>query len=150
MADRRTPDGLEAGALEAGLAALRYRDLSEHELQSKLVAKGFPEREREEAVATLKRTGVLDERRCAESRAESLATRGAADALIRHTLDQAGVAAELVDDVLEALPPERERAQEVLARRGRSQKTARYLAAKGFPPEIVHDVLGSGSREELG
>lgn len=150
MDDRRSPDGLEAGALETGLAALRYRDLSEQELQTKLAAKGFLESERDDAVATLKRTGLLDERRFAEARAASLAARGAGDALIRHALDEAGVAQDLVTDVLDALPPERERAQGIVVRRGAGQKTARYLAAKGFSPETVRGVIASERRDELG
>jgi SOS response regulatory protein OraA/RecX len=141
---------IEARALEAGLASLRYRDLSVHELERKLVERGFGDEEREEVVATLRRTGLLDERRFAENRARSLASRGAGDALIQYELERAGVGGELVEEALEAVEPERERARAIIVRRGKGAKTARYLAAKGFAPEVVSDAIARIPEDELG
>jgi SOS response regulatory protein OraA/RecX len=137
-------------AVDAALRSLRYRDLSEHELEQKLAARGFSEKECDDAVATLNRTGVLDERRFAEARATSLAARGAGDALIRHALEGAGVPSDLVTDALATLQPEPERARTIVIRRGPGAKTARYLAGKGFSPDTVADVVASRTRDELG
>jgi SOS response regulatory protein OraA/RecX len=140
----------EPEALETALGALRYRDLSESELDQKLAARGFGEEARSEAVATLRRTGLVDERRFAAGRAASLAGRGAGDALIRDALERAGVPDEVVDDALAALEPESQRASAVVAKRGSGAKTARYLAGKGFAAETIGDVIASARREELG
>jgi SOS response regulatory protein OraA/RecX len=140
----------EQEALEAALEALRYRDLSESELERKLADRGFAEDTRSEAVSTLKRTGLLDERRFAEGRARSLAARGAGDAFIRDALERAGVPDDVVDDALAALEPESQRASAIVARRGTDAKSARYLAAKGFAADTIEDVIASARREELG
>jgi regulatory protein len=139
-----------ARALEAGLVSLRYRDLSERELDGKLADRGFDREEREEAVATLRRTGLLDEHRFAENRARTLASRGAGNTLIRYELERAGVPAELVEESLETLEPELERARAIVRRRGEGPKTARYLAAKGFAPDAVAEAVASLPGDELG
>ena len=92
---------------------------------------------------------MLDDRRFAESRAASLAGRGAGDALIRHTLASAGIATELVDQTLATVEPELERARAIVRRRGKGPKTARYLRGKGFCDDVVGAVAG-GSENELG
>jgi regulatory protein len=142
-------------ALEAALRALRHRDLSAADLERRLGGRGFDEEERAVAVATLQRTGVLDDRRFAELRAAALAGRGAGDALIRHDLGRAGVDSELVEDAVRELEPERERVRRIVDRRGLDPKTIRYLASKGFADETVaalvdFGVVASGSADELG
>ena len=137
-------------AVDAALASLGYRDLSERELEQKLAARGYSDEERAEALATLERTGLLDERRLAEARAASLAARGAGDALIRHALESAGVPGDLVDDAVAALEPEPERARAIVARRGPGAKTARYLAGKGFSADTVSDIVARSTPNEIG
>jgi SOS response regulatory protein OraA/RecX len=124
-------------ALEAALRALRHRDLSAAELDRRLAAGGYSEGEREAALTTLRRTGVVDDRRYAELRARSLADRGTGDALIRIELERAGTARELVDGSIELLEPELERAKRIVARKGEGAKTARYLAGKGFSEDTI-------------
>ena len=141
---------VEAGALEAGLGSLRYRDLTEQELDRKLAERGFDEEERAEAIATLRRTGLLDERRFAESRARSLAARSAGDGRIRYELERAGLESELVDEALGTLEPEQVRARAVVARRGPTPKTARYLLSKGFSADVVTEVVASTRDDEIG
>lgn len=131
-----------ASALDTALRALRHRDLSATELERRLGARGFAEPEREEALATLRRTGVLDDRRFAESRAAALSDRGAGDALIRYDLERAGIDSELVEDALLLLAPEAERARRVVERRGPGPKTNRYLRGKGFSDETVAAFAG--------
>jgi regulatory protein len=119
------------------LTALRHRDRSEAELERRLASKGFVDEEREHALETLRRTGLVDDRRFAESRAAALAARGAGDALIRHDLGAAGVGADEVEEALAGIAPEQERARAVVERRGPGPKTRRYLGAKGFSEETV-------------
>jgi regulatory protein len=142
--------GETPSAAEVALRALRHRDLSRGELEERLRAKGFDELTRDDALETLERTGLLDDRRFAESRARSLASRGAGDAAIRHALARAGVDAELVEDALESIEPEVDRARTVVGRRGVDPKTARYLRSKGFSEDVVAGVIAGLSNEELG
>lgn len=137
-------------ARETALRALRHRDLSARELGKRLSARGHEESEVEETLATLERTGLLDDSRFAASRARSLAGRGAGDTFIKYDLGRAGLSGELVDDVVQALEPESERARVIVARRGESPKTARYLRAKGFSDETVRAVVAVGAANELG
>ena len=124
-------------ALDVALSALRHRDLSVAAVEQRLAARGFSETQREEAVATLRRTGLVDDSRYAELRAGALAGRGAGDAFIRRDLELGGVAREVADQALDHLEPETQRARRIVARRGEGPKTARYLAGKGFSEETI-------------
>ena len=137
MADR--PD-----AVETALRALRFRDRTTAELDARLEQRGVGESEREQALETLERIGYVDDERFARSRAERLAERGSGDALIRDDLERRGVAAEIVDAVLSELEPERERAAQIVQHRGPGDKTARYLAAKGFGEDVLESVVAQG------
>lgn len=128
---------MEKSALDVALSALRHRDLSAAELDRRLAARGFAEGERESALATLRRTGLVDDGRYAELRARTLAGRGAGDALIRRDLEAAGAESEAVENALAQLEPELERAGRIIARRGASPRTARYLAGKGYSQETI-------------
>jgi regulatory protein len=140
----------QSDAVEAALRALRHRDLSARELDAKLRARGFDESAREDALERVTRTGLLDESRFAVGRARSLASRGTGDAGIRRALGGAGVANDLVEDALSELEPEHERAHAIVARRGASPKTARYLRGKGFSDDVVAGVVAVRGDEELG
>ena len=128
-------------AVELALRALRHRDRSSAELAMRLEQRGVEATEREQALATLERIGYVDDERFARSRAEQLAARGSGDALIRHDLQGRGVAAEHVETALEALEPERERAARLADQRGRSAKTARYLASRGFGADALEGLV---------
>jgi SOS response regulatory protein OraA/RecX len=136
--------------VDEGLRALRVRDLSVADLEQRLLAKGFDQAERADAVETLRRTGVLDDRRFAESRAVALAGRGAGDALVRHELVRAGLEDDLVDEAIARLEPESERAQRIAERRGFGAKTARYLSGKGFSEDSLSAVVARSGGGELG
>lgn len=136
--------------VELALAALRYRDLSERDLERKLKARGVPEVERARAVDTLRRTGLLDDLRFACAKAETLAARGAGDTLVRDSLRRAGVPAEVLDEALAGLGSEEERARAIVARRGASPRTARYLAGKGFSPDAIAAAVASHGGDALG
>jgi regulatory protein len=136
-------------ALELALRALARRDLGARELDERLAARGIAAASREHVLDTLERTGLLDDRRFAESRAAALATRGAGDARIRHDLDARGFAAELVADVLAELEPELVRARAIVERRGPGPRTARYLHGRGFAGEVV-EVVAASREDALG
>jgi SOS response regulatory protein OraA/RecX len=132
------------------LGWLRHRDRSAAQVDAYLEGRGFVESERREALATVTRTGLVDDHHFAAGRATVLAERGSGDALIRHDLRQAEVETVAVDAALEALDSERERAERIVARRGVSAKTARYLASKGFPEDVVHAVIARSGGQAVG
>lgn len=142
--------GVGGDAVETALRALRHRDRSAAQIEGHLEARGFPEHDRLEALATLSRTGLVDDRRFADARAAGLVDRGAGDALIRHDLRLAGVDDDVIEGALSALEGERERAERIVARRGVGAKTARYLAAKGFSEDVVHAVVARPGGDALG
>jgi regulatory protein len=128
-------------AVEQALRALRHRDRSTAELDVRLEQRGIGAAEREQALATLERIGYVDDERFARSRAEQLAARGSGDALIRHDLEGRGIAAEHIEAALDALESERERAARLAEERGRSVKTARYLASRGFGADALDGLV---------
>ena len=128
-------------AVEHALRALRFRDRSTAELAERLERRGVGAAEREHALETLQRIGYVDDERFARQRAEQLAARGSGDALIRHDLESRGVAAEHVKAALEALEPEAVRAERLVEQRGRSVKTARYLASRGFGADALEGIV---------
>jgi SOS response regulatory protein OraA/RecX len=129
-------------ALGVALRALRYRDYSRSRLETRLAARGASAATRRDALETLERAGLLDDARVAASRAQALADRGFGDAAIRCSLAGEGLAAELVEEALAALDPEPQRAQWLLDERGRTAKTVRWLAAKGFDSATLEDMGG--------
>lgn len=129
-------------ALDAAGAALRVRDLPTQRLEERLERRGIAPAQRAEALATLKRAGVVDDERYARNRALALAGRGAGDAAIRYDLEQHGVAGELVEEALAGLEPEQQRADRIVSARGRSPATARFLARKGFGEDLVETAAG--------
>jgi regulatory protein len=137
-------------AVEAALRLLRHRDRSAAHLDDELAARDFGVEARAEALATLRRTGLVDDTRFAQRRAAALADRGAGDAFIRHDLEAAGVERDVVGDALADLDAEQDRARRVVDRRGASPKTARYLAGKGFSNDVVHAVIARAGDESLG
>jgi SOS response regulatory protein OraA/RecX len=137
-------------AVEVALRALRHRDRSAAQIDAQLAARGVSESERVDALATLARTGLVDDRRFAETRASALADRGAGNAFIRHDLLLAGVDDDVIEHAFAALEDERIRAERIVARRGGGAKTARYLSGKGFSEDTIHAVVARGGGDALG
>jgi regulatory protein len=136
-------------AVEQALRALRHRERTAGQVDAHLAERGFGEQEREAAIETLVRTGLVDDRRFAESRAATLARKGAGDALIRHDLAMAGVDREAVEDAFATLDDEATRARRVVERRGASARTVRYLVAKGFPADVARRVVAESMADAL-
>ena len=130
-------------AVETALRALRFRDRTAAELEARLEQRGVGEAEREQALETLERIGYVDDERFARTRAERLADRGSGDALIRDDLERRGLAVEVVELALGSLEPERERAERIAELRGRTVKTARYLASRGFGDEALEALVAA-------
>jgi regulatory protein len=133
-----------AESLAIATRALRARDMSERRLSERLEQAAVAPAVVEESIGVLARAGLVDDARFAHNRAESLAGRGYGDEAIRDDLGRQGVSAELAEDALERLEPERERARRIVARRGPGAKTARYLASKGFGEGALEAALGVG------
>jgi regulatory protein len=136
--------------VQAALRLLRHRDRSLAQVDRALRARGVEDSVRADALATLTRTGLVDDDRFAERRAAMLAGRGAGDALIAHDLKAAGVPPDVIDDAVAALEDEHARARRIVRRRGASPKTARYLAGKGFSEDVVREVVARAGDDALG
>jgi SOS response regulatory protein OraA/RecX len=117
--------------------ALRYRDLSAARLEQRLERARVAPAPRDEALAALARAGLVDDERFAHGRAAALAARGLGDAAIRYDLERERVGAELIESALAELRPETERAEWIVAARGRGPATARFLARRGFCEDAV-------------
>lgn len=131
-------------ALAVGTRSLRVRDLSSRALDERLERANVAPAARRDAVAALERGGAVDDRRLAVSRAAALAERGYGDAAIAADLERRGVSGELSREALARLEPEAERARDLARRRGGGEKTARFLASKGFGEEALEAALGAG------
>ena len=140
----------EGSALNAAARALRHRDRSACQLEALLADRGFGEDDVQAALESLTRAGVLDDMRYAENRARVLAERSAGNAYIRHDLAGAGVDETLVEEALATLASESERADRIVARRGASVRTARYLAGKGFADDVVRAAVAEGVGDGIG
>jgi SOS response regulatory protein OraA/RecX len=133
-------------ALAAAGRFLRTRDLPARALDERLQHRGIAAADRAGALAALESAGLVDDVRFARNRALALAGRCLGNAAIRFDLKEYGVARELVEDALDGLEPEAVRAERIIASRGRSHATARFLARKGFG----EDAIESASGEMLG
>jgi SOS response regulatory protein OraA/RecX len=130
------PDPVAAAA-----RALARRDRSEAGVRALLERKGVAPAEADEALGVLRRAGALDDRRFAATSAEALARRGLGDAAILDRLQREGVDRELAAESVAQLEPEQARAEALVERRGRSARTARWLAARGFEAASVGRAL---------
>jgi SOS response regulatory protein OraA/RecX len=119
-------------------------------LERRLAAKGISEDEREQVLATLRRTGLVDDERYASARASSLAGRRAGNDLIRHDLERSGLAPETIAVALESLEPEYVRVRRIVERRGVGPGVQRYLVGKGFSEDAIEAVLGESAAETGG
>jgi regulatory protein len=131
-----------ARALDVAARALRYRDHSRRSLEERLARRDVRPDASEAALAALERAGLVDDARVASTRAGALAERGYGDAAIRFDLERQGLAGDLVEGAVAALVPERDRARQLVERRGADPKTARWLAGRGFDAASVEDAIG--------
>lgn len=135
-------------AFEAGVRALARRDLTSSELERRLARAGFPEADRQQAVARLRSAGYLDDGRAATERARVLAERGFGNAAIAADLSSRGTSSDALADVLASLEPELDRARGLAVALGGGLRSARTLSRKGFSREVVEAVSAVAIAEE--
>jgi len=138
----------EQPPLELAARALRSRDRSRRELDERLAKAGVDDEARAETLDTLERVGYVDDARFAGLRAATLAARGYGDEAIRHDLAEHRIAPAVVNEAVAGLEPEVERARRLVARLGRSRKTAGQLARKGFGQDALEAALGTEIAED--
>jgi regulatory protein len=131
------PEPQRAEALAVATRALARREHSRRSLRERLLRARVSTEEADEVVEELLRLGLLDDGRFARERARVLAERGKGDAAIRFELDREGVDEAEIEAALAALDPERERAAQLVVRRGATPATARLLASRGFDEDVV-------------
>ena len=136
-------------ALTAALRALERRELSTSELEARLEQAGIASSYRREALSVLARAGLLDDERAARLAARRLSERNAGDSAIRFQLAERGFHAQAIAAALAGIPPERARAEAVVAARGRGLPTARYLERKGFDADCVEAASGGLLADEV-
>jgi regulatory protein len=128
-------------ARELALRALNHRDRSRRELEQRLGRAGIPADERDEALDELAATGLLSDARFAEARARGLAAKNAGDSLIRNDLRRHGIDRDAIEEILESLEGESERAARIFERRGGGDRALRYLTGKGFSRESLEALV---------
>ena len=138
------PEPQRAEALAVATRALARREHSRRSLRERLLRARVSGQEADEVVEELLRLGLLDDGRFARERARVLAERGKGDAAIRFELDREGVDEAEIEAALAALDPERERAAQLVVRRGASPATARLLASRGFDEDVVAALVAPG------
>lgn len=137
-------------ARSSALRALRARDHTTASLERRLTERGTPPAVRREVVESAERAGLVDDRRFACARAAQLAGRGAGDLLIADDLERQGVPADLAGVAIGELEPESVRAAEIITSRGRSARTARFLASKGFSEASLEPLVADLAADALG
>jgi regulatory protein len=120
---------------------------TEADLEARLVARGYAKATAAKTVDRCRELGYVGDERFARERARGLRARGAGSLKIAADLEARGFPETLVDAAVEesrAGDAEIEWARRALAAAGRPRgaKAWRLLAARGFPEDVVADLLG--------
>ena len=121
--------------------------LTEAALHDRLVAKGYQQGTAERTVARCRELGYANDERLAFERARTMRERGAGSLKIAADLTARGLPEPLIAAAVEASlggDPERVWAERALARAGApaGARAWRVLASRGFPEDVLTDVLG--------
>ncbi len=110
------------------------------------MARGYQKATAARTVERCRELGYVGDERLAHERARALRARGAGSLKIAADLAGRGLGGALVDAAVEASldgEPEAVWARRVLAReRAKGAKAWRLLASRGFPEDVVTDVVG--------
>jgi regulatory protein len=147
-----------AGAMAAAMASLARRSLSRAELDAKLRSRGFAEDAIASVLSRLTELKLIDDDALAERVARRRFEAGRAGRFrVRAELRRRGVAEDVLERAIERTVPmdgELASARDELARflRGRNKRDEprekaraaafRHLVARGFPADLVRDLLG--------
>ena len=135
-------------AEQVAVRALSRREHSRMSLDARLERAGVGEEARADVLDRAAQGGLVDDARFAEHRARQLAERGAGDLLIADDLLRQGVDEADARAAIGSLSVEAERAAAIVERRGRSVRTLRYLASRGFSEDSLESLIadiGSGA-----
>lgn len=123
------------------LRALTRRDRSRAELELRLARAGVRDSDRESTLGRAADVGLVDDARFAQARARLLAERGAGDLLILQDLERHGLDEPVARDAVSQIDPEPARVSAIVDVRGRTPRTIRYLAGRGFAEESLADLI---------
>ena len=137
-------------AESVALRALARHDRSRASLDARLSGAGVAAAERQHVLGRAERSGLVDDARFAATRARQLAERGAGDLLVLADLERQGVDEHVARDAVVALDPEADRAARIIARRGATPQTLRYLASRGFGEEALEAFVADIESGALG
>lgn len=147
---------MERTSLARALRYLGYRSRSEHEVREHLRKHGFPDEAIDGTLVKLRAWGYVDDRRFAKDWvADRLASGRAGKERLRLELLHRGIREEIVNEVLAAIPEEREtEAARAAASRWMERKTGSnlsqeqvrrrlwaYLTRCGYGTEVVSQVV---------
>jgi regulatory protein len=134
-------------AMQSLLRLMRAGERTSAELACRLRQRGFPVEEVDAALARARELGYVDDLRAARARVERLLSRGAPREVVRESLKDSGLPPGRVDELLVEAPADVTLARQALSLRYRGApvpkvKAARFLSGRGFPAEVVADVVG--------
>jgi regulatory protein len=132
------------------LRALARRDRSRASLDARLAHADVAARDRADVLARAERAGLIDDERFAATRARQLAERGAGDMLVLADLERHGVDERVAREAVAALDQEAARAANIVARRGATAKTLRYLGSRGFSEDSLEALVADIETRALG
>jgi regulatory protein len=128
-------------ALDTAVSLLAARDRTRAGLARRLARHGIDAAASADAIEQLALAGYVDDNRFALRRAETLAERGAGNALILADLCRQGVPEAAAAAAVATLEPEAMRVERMVAARGRTTRTLRLLASKGFAEESLEALI---------
>ena len=137
-------------AENVAVRALARRDRSRASLDVQLARARVPAGDRAGVLARAERTGLVDDARFAATRARHLAERGAGDLFVLADLDRQGVDEQVAREAVAVLEPEVDRAARIVATRGATTRTLRYLASRGFGEEALEGLVAELESGALG
>ena len=144
---RPTPSPLDVAA-----RLLTRAPRTEADLEARLVARGYAKATAAKTVDRCRELGYVGDERFAHERARSMRERGAGALKIAADLVGRGFPETLVEAAIESTcedTSESEWARRVLVRAGRPRgaKAWRLLASRGFPEDVVEELIGDPSEE---
>jgi regulatory protein len=122
---------------------LARRPLSRALLEERLEKKGVAPVALGEAVEALEQAQYLNDRSYALERAGSLAERGYGDRAVRYILEQERVGSELIEEALDTLKPELERARTIARSIADRKRLLGRLVRRGFDSDTIEQVSGT-------
>jgi regulatory protein len=137
-------------ARDVAVDAVSRREHSRATLAARLERRGIRADDRDQAVEAAVCAGLVDDGRFAEMRARSLAARSAGNLLVLDDLERSGVDEATARAAVADLEPEHVRAERIVAARGLSARTVRYLASRGFTEGSLEPLVADLESRAVG